>query len=421
MIKRIRLILGISLLWLPLSMLFDGLNTLILPAYLVDHTPEATRATLLGLITFSGLGVGMAIQPIAGTYSDRLYSRWGRRGMITLGVVPLLPLLLLLGFQSNFLGLLVVYWLIQVAVNIAQAAQQGFIPDLVPSTERGVASGIKNLLDIGGALLVFMLLAQLFSEGKADQILPLIAVIFLVALVLTLLLVREPIQKSPSPLPRVTLATAFRLDLATHRAFAWLIMARFLFLLGTYTVGRFLLFFATARLNLDANAAGVQTARILTILTLITVVCAPIAGWLADRMSRLQLMILGGAFSTLGVLLLMIATTADQILMFGALMAMGSAAFAAANWALSADLAPPGENARFLALANFGTAGAAAVAGLFGLLIDVGNQLGTGTGYTVLFITAAATFIASGIAVRHIEVRQPLAHPAGQAADHSIR
>jgi hypothetical protein len=163
-----------------------------------------------------------------------------------------------------------------VAVNVAQAAQQGFIPDLVPPTERGVTSGIKNLMEIGGALLVFMSLSQLFSEGKADLILPLIVVIFLVALVLTLLLVHEPVQKSSSLLPRATLAAAFRLDLAKHGAFAGLIMARFLFLLGTYAVGRFLLFFATARLNLSADAAGEQTATILTILILNTVICTPV-------------------------------------------------------------------------------------------------------------------------------------------------
>jgi MFS family permease len=112
MIKRIRLFVGISLLWLPLSMLFDGLNILILPAYLVDRVPKTVPATLLGLTTFSGLVVGMMIQPIAGIYSDRVYSRWGRRGMFTLGVVLVFPLLLLLRIQSNFLVLLVMYCLI---------------------------------------------------------------------------------------------------------------------------------------------------------------------------------------------------------------------------------------------------------------------------------------------------------------------
>lgn len=419
MMNRLRLIAGISILWLPLSMLFDGLNTLLLPVYLLSLAPENVQATALGLMTFSALILGMIVQPIAGTYSDRLYARWGRRGVITLGVVTLFPLLLLLGAQSTLFGLAVIYLLIQIAVNIAQAAQQGFIPDRIPPKERGLASGIKNLMDIGGALLVFMILAQLFNEGKAELILPFIAGVFLSALLLMWLLVREPTQKDSSPLPRVTLSAAFQFDFSQHRAFAWLIISRFLFLLGTYAVGRFLLFFTAERLNLDANTAGEQTANILTILTLITVICAPIAGWFADRMSRLRLMIFGGGISALGVLLLMTANTTGQMIFFGSLMAVGSAAFASANWALSVDLAPPDEAARFLALANFGTAGAAAVAGIFGPLIDLGNSFGAGTGYTLLFLAAAATFIASGFAAHHLERVQPLVPVVGQASDQS--
>src|SRR5690349_203054 len=99
MIGRIRLLTGISVLWLPMGMLFDGLTTLLLPAYLLALTQEATRATVLGMLTFSGLIIGMIIQPIAGGFSDYLYPRWGRRGMITLGVVLLLPLIPLLAVQ----------------------------------------------------------------------------------------------------------------------------------------------------------------------------------------------------------------------------------------------------------------------------------------------------------------------------------
>ena len=55
-----------------------------------------------------------------------------------------------------------------------------------------------------------------------------------------------------------------------------------------------------------------------------------------------------------------IAGSALQLFLFGGLMALGSAAFAAANWALTADVAPPHEAARFLGLANIGTTGAEA-------------------------------------------------------------
>jgi MFS family permease len=406
-VRSLSKLIGINILWLPLSMLFDGLNTLILPAYLFQLNSQANQVSLLGFMTFAGLIVGMIVQAVAATYSDRLRSRWGRRGVISLGLLFLLPLLILPNLLLNFLFLFLIYLFIQIAANIVQAALQGFIPDLIKPPERGMASGIKNLMDIGGALLVFMLLAQLFSLNKAYLALPLIAVFFLLAYCLTLIFVHEPTQTVSMPSNRRDI---FQFNLREHQAFAWLIVARFLFLLGTYAVGRFLLFFVAERLELEANSAGEQTANILTILILITVAAAPVAGWLADKINRYRLMIFGGIVSAVGVILLMTAYTTGQILIFGSLLAFGSAAFSVANWALSADFAPPEEAARFLALANFGTAGAAAVAGIFGSLIDFGNQFASGTGYNLLFITAAAVFLTSSLVVKCIESKQTLEH-----------
>jgi MFS family permease len=209
----------------------------------------------------------------------------------------------------------------------------------------------------------------------------------------------------------------FQFNLREHEAFARLIVARFLFLLGTYAVGRFLLFFVAQRLELETNSAGEQTANILAILTLITVAAAPVAGWLADKINRHRLMIFGGLISAVGVILLMTAYTTGQILIFGLLLAIGSAAFSTANWALTADFAPPEEAARFLALANFGTVGAAAVAGLFGPLIDFGNQFASGMGYNLLFMTAAVVFLASSFVAQHIEVKQTLKHAVQPISD----
>src|SRR5204862_264225 len=69
-------------------------------------------------------------------------------------------------------------------------------------------------------------------------------------------LVREPSRPAaPSP-GRTAVLDAFRLELRRHRAFAWLVVSRFLFLLATYAVGRFFLLFVAARLALDPSRAA---------------------------------------------------------------------------------------------------------------------------------------------------------------------
>jgi MFS family permease len=111
-------------------------------------------------------------------------------------------------------------------------------------------------------------------------------------------------------------------------------------------------------------------------------------------------MLIGALLSAAGVGLLITATSSWDILLFGGLMAVGSATFSTANWALVADLAPPAEAARFLGLANIGTAGAAAAAGLLGPVVDWANASSPGDGYTTLFVAAIVAFLASGLALR---------------------
>lgn len=400
MINRLRVLLGISVFWLALSLLFDGLTALVLPRYLLGQA-ESSRATTLGLLTFVGLLAGMLVQPLAGAWSDRLRPRWGRRGTLALGVGLILVALAIFGVSANIVAIVVGYVLVQITASVAQAAQQGFIPDLIPPERRGTAAGWKGLMDLGGSMLGFVVLGQLLGESVRPALLA-IAAVLLVMFGLTVSLVRETRQSTTSAQDRVTLRDAFRIDLQQHRAFGWLIASRFLFLLGTYAVGRFLLFFVADRLGLDPGRAAEQAGALLGGLTLITGLAAIPGGWAADRWGRLPLMLIGALLSATGTLLLIVAGSAWHILIFGGLMALGSAAFTGANWAMTADLVPPAEAARFFGIANIGTAGAAAAAGLFGPLVDWGNTLSRGTGYALLFIAATLAFVASAVVLRQL-------------------
>lgn len=113
----------------------------------------------------------------------------------------------------------------------------------------------------------------------------------------------------------------------------------------------------------------------------------------------------------LGVFLLVFATGLGQIFLFGVLMSLGSAAFASANWALTADLVPKEESARYFGLANIGTAGAAAAAGLFGPLVDWANTIHPGAGYPALFAASTAVLILSAQVLRRVDRALPTVQP----------
>src|SRR5687768_6306516 len=190
-VSSTRLLFGISLFWVALSILSDGINTLVLPQRLLSVAGANGSATTLGLLSFIGLLAGMLIMPDAGAWSDRLRARAGRVGMIGLGTLLTLPALFVFGMAPGLVGLALGYLFIQVAASIAQAAQQGFIPDLVPPGSRGKASGLKSFMDIGGAMLGFILLGQILGTGNQALALTVIGALMLLAFVLTALLVRE--------------------------------------------------------------------------------------------------------------------------------------------------------------------------------------------------------------------------------------
>jgi len=402
MSRQIRLLFGISVFWLALSVLFDGVNTLVLPLQVGALAGQNNQSTLLGLLTFVGLLAGALVQPIAGAFSDRLQSTLGRKGFIGIGLVLCLASLYLFATIQNMVGLLTGYLAIQISASIAQAGQQGLIPDLVSEDRRGLASGLKGFMDLSGAMLGFVILGQLLGAGQSLPAIGAIAGILVIAYILATLLTPEDKVRSGHPVLRrsISLRDIFRIDLTQQSAFLRLIVARFLFLLGIYATGRFLLFFVADRLGLSEAQAAEQAGSLLAGLALITILASPLAGWLADRIGRVPLMIAGAILSAISALMLVWAGSAGQILLFGGLMSLGSAAFAGGNWALLADVVPKDESARFFGLANFGTAGAAAAAGLFGPVIDGVDRILPGMGFSVLFILASLAFLTSILPIK---------------------
>ena len=403
MSRRIRLLFGISVFWLALSVLFDGVNTLVLPLQISKFTDQHNQATTVGLLTFLGLLAGALIQPIAGAFSDKLYPLLGRKGFIGIGLILSLLSLFVFSIFPSLARAVVGYLAIQVSASIAQAGQQGLIPDLVDEQRRGLASGFKGFMDLTGAMLGFVLLGQLLGSGQLTRAVETIGAILIAAYLLAVVLTPEdkPNKTIAVKTTAIPLSKIFHLDITTHKAFIQLVLSRFLFLLGIYATGRFLLLFVANRLGLSENQAAEQAGNLLAGLALITVVASPFSGWLADRIGRLPLMTGGAIFSAVSALLLIWAHSAHQILFFGGLMSLGSAAFAGGSWALLADIVPKAESARFFGLANFSTAGSAAAAGLFGPVIDAVEKISPGMGFSILFVAAALAFLASMLPLKN--------------------
>ncbi len=375
-----RTLLGASIGWLGISMVADGVPALLLPYQLAEA--GTTDATTLGLITLVAIAASAAIQPLAGHWSDRI----GRLPVAAAGTfIAIVGLGLMLQPGAALPAML----LALTGVGVAQAGQQALLPDLVPARGRGRGGGLKSAFDVGGAFIGFVALAAVLGNGDPGAAVGVLGAALVASFGLTVLLVGR--SRAPrGAAPRRSLVDAYRLDVAVHRDLVSTVAARFLFLVGVYAVGRFLLLFVADRLGLGPDAAGAQAGAALALLAAVTVAASPPSGWLADRVGRRPLMVAGGALAAGGIALMPLAPSIELVWAFGALMAVGTAAFSAASWAMLADASQPSESGRLLGIAHLGTAGAAATAGLFGLLIDA-------AGYGVAFPVAAILTLAGGL------------------------
>jgi len=397
----IRTLAGVSLGWLGISMVADGV-----PALLVPHQIAASGrgAGELGWMTLVAIGLAALAQPLAGGWSDRI----GRVPVVVVGLTTTAAgLTLVLDPSALFAGTV----LSLIGVSTVQAGYQGLLPDRLPPRLRGRGAGAKGLFDVGGAFAAFAILAGILAAGQSALAVGILIASLVGAVGLALALVGEAQR------PATTVSGDWWQRLRAPGGLTQLILARFLFLLGIYAVGRFLLLFIAERQGLSADAAAGEAGAVLALLTLLTAGAALPAGWLADRIGRRTLMLLGGLSGALGIGLLPLAASSALLLAFGGLVAIGSAAFGAGSWAMLADLSDGADAGRLLGIANFGTAGAAAAAGLFGPLIDNVNTVAPGNGYTVAFLAAAA-FAALGALVAWRLIRPtPGLQPAFEVPD----
>jgi Na+/melibiose symporter-like transporter len=401
----------ITLFGFAISALWGSLHTIILPLRLLDFVAESQKNTYLGLLTFTGLILAMLVQPIAGAISDRSGLGWGRRRpYILLGAMLTIFLLPGIGLYSGFAAILVAYCLLQISSNIAHAPYQAFIPDLVPPTKRGLASGVKSLLEIlGGVALLYpiALFMDRYSTAGSFWLWPALATlafVLLVAMVITVLTVRE----RPGGGTRLSLLSAlsrsFRIDVRAKRNFIWFLFSRLLFFIAFFAIQTFALYFLRDVAGVTSPAAAAARFSIVAVGGMLAVVYP--AGSISDRVGRRPVVISAGLIGALGTgLLFFFPTSYPVIMLSGGLLGISFGAFVSTNWALATDLVAKGEEARYLGLTNLATAGGGALGRLVGPIIDAVNAYRPGWGYSAMFIICFICFVAGSLLLMKIRGR----------------
>jgi MFS family permease len=406
------LYLKISIFGAALTLLWTSLHTIVVPARLLDFVSELQKNTFLGILTFIGLVLAMLVQPVAGAMSDRSTSRFGpRRPYILIGTMLAFMVLPGLGFSPTFIAFLATYCLLQIFSNIAQGAFQGFIPDLVSREKRGVASGVKSLIETLGTVALLRAIAYFMdhylTEGEIRWMwltLGFLAVVLAAALLATLLVVKESPRSAPrsSPLRALSYRT-FWIDLKAVPAFPWFLLSRLFMVMAIGTLQTYA-FYLLQDVVQVANPAAAAGDLLIVVGGSLLLAVYP-AGRLSDRIGRKPVLVFAGLLGAGSILVLFFAHSYNQVLIFGSLLGIAIGTFMSVNWALATDIVPQGEEARYLGLTNFATAGAAALARLVGPVVDFFNSREFGQGYSVLLAACITYFLLGSVFV--LKIREP--------------
>jgi MFS family permease len=210
-------LVALNIYWLGINITTNILPVL-LPALILMFMPENQKSTALANIRVVGLVVAMLIQPLAGLFSDRNTSRWGRRRpFIFASALLSIFFLFFIGLTPKFIGsaadsvflptfgvttayaaLLLAIILIQFSSNLGQGAALGLIPDNVSSRQRGMASGFKSLMEILPLALVFFV-GKFIDAGQTWLVIGIMMAGFLATMLVTIFTVREtPITEKPT-------------------------------------------------------------------------------------------------------------------------------------------------------------------------------------------------------------------------------
>lgn len=385
------------------------MHGIILPLRLLAYVPETQKNTYLGLLTFTGLIVAIIVQPMAGAFSDATNSRWGRRRPYILwGTVIALLLLPGIGLATTYVVLLIVFCLLQVSTNTAQASYQAFIPELVPEKSRGVASGIKSLLEVLGGVILVRITAYFMGRYSADGgeywmwiALGALAATLIAALVITMIAVKEPPSHNQARLSLSPLFRSFKIDFKVHRDFGWFLLSRALLGIPGVVLQIFALYFLMDVIGMPnpASAAG----DLLVVVGVCLLVTAYPAGRISDKIGRKLVIIVASALGAVGTTGLFFSTNYVHVLISGGILGIANGALLSASWALATDLAVKGEEARYLGVTNLAMAGGSALARLIGPVIDFFNGISTNSGYKVMLIVCFACFILGAIFIARIK------------------
>ena len=359
----------------------------------IDDAPKN-----LALVTGVGSLFGIVSNPFFGRLSDRTTSRMGMRrpwmivglaggaiGTLTVALAPTI-------------GVVLVGWCTaQVFLNALLAAQIAILPDQVPTSQRGLVSGILGVC-LPAASVAATFLVQAFDVTQLSMFLaPLLLGGVLVGVFTASLHDRrlDPATKPPWSLRQF--AESFYVSPRANPDFAWAFASRFLLVMAYAFLVTYQAYYLIDRIGVREDDVAHQIYLGTLVQSVALVLASPLAGRLSDRLGRRKIFVaLAAVTYAVALVMIAIADGVSGYLVGMALSGVGFGMYTAVDLALVVDVLPgPDSAAKDLGVLNIAGALPFALAPAVAPVV-----LGlSDNSYSALYLVAGACALLGAVAI----------------------
>ncbi len=380
------------------------MHSIILPIRLLDFVPEAQKNTYLDLLVLTGLIIAMVVQLTTGIVSDRSGFRLGRRRpYILLGSLLVIIFLPGIGFYSSYFAIFVTYCLLQVSSNVADGPYRALFPDMVPERKRGLASGVRNVMNILGGVVVVRLTAifmDKYFEGEGTSwlwfALVTIVTILVIAMLITVVKIKEQQKTTSFNLLSITdIYKNLKTGIKKRTGFVlFLAGCFFVFSAWQILIGHAMYYFMDV---VGITRPAEITSNFLIVVGVCLLLTVYPAGYLSDRIGSKPIAVTSALLSITGVIILLIYKSHIMIMISGGILGICGGAWMSSQWAMAINMVGRNNEARDMGLVNISGAGAGILSRSIGPAIDYFNRLSHNLGYQFMLFFCIFCLIAGAI------------------------
>lgn len=397
-----RLLPSMLIAGLTLFATYAGLIGILLPTQVQVLFGEENQEANLAIVTTVSFIFTLFAQPLAGAFSDRTRSRFGRRApWMVVGALIGGVLLLGMGSLTQLVWITAFWVVIQVALNFLQAPLTTITADRFPRSKRGGASAMLGIgMQVGGMIGVMIASALAAQFGVAYSV---FGIVVIVSTVLFVVVNRDWSSKNAAvePFRWGAFFQGFWVNPRKHPDFAWAFAARFLLILGYFVVSTYQLYMLQKYIGLSLPEAQGAVLTLTLVAFVPTLLAIGVSGWWSDKVGRRKVFIyVSSVIMAVGFIMPLVMPNMTGMIVMSIINGIGFGVYMAVDAALMTEVLPnaSGAAAKDLGILNVATNIPQAMSPSIALLI-----ISTLGGYAMLFVFAIVFVILAAIATAPIK------------------